>query len=780
MKKEKEFTSPLESATRKRIDEILKNIGWKTDEFGKECNVFTERPRTTEEKKQIKNNFPKGKFPDYVLYSSDEFKPIAIIEAKRQGQKLEGALDQAKDYAECLGINIIFAVDGSIVEARDITTNNRLKSDGLLITELINEKLVLRFIKEGSEIYSPKEIAHTKSELIEVFSFANELLRQEGMREGVERFSEFSNLLFLKLVDEIEQDREANGEKRRLDKIYCWSYFNKKPARELLDYINDTVLPKLVGKYNHSGDVFEEKLGIQNPSILKKIVDKLSEVKLSNTESDVKGDAFEYFLKNSITVGNDLGEYFTPRHIVKLIVDLIDPNFGETVYDPCCGTGGFLIEAFKHIKKKCKLTIDNVKFLENKTIYGRELTGTAKIAKMNMILAGDGHTNIKQMDSLSEPIKEKYDVILTNYPFSQSTEYSSLYGLNTKEGNPIFLKHVIDALKPEGRAGVVVPDGVLFGKGSDYIKVRKLLVETCNVKAVIQLDTAVFRPYTAQPTSILIFEKKKQTEKVWFFEVTEDGFKKTTSKKGRPPIKKDDLPTLRALWNDKQETDKSFFADFDKIKGSREDYKLFMNYHKPRREIKNPKELGEICKDFVLGGTPAIKNKEYYGDKYLWVNISDMKSKEITDTERKLSEKGKEYLTKGKDGGKEINKGTLLMSFKLTLGKTAFAGKNLFTNEAIVGLIPNDEDDETFGEYLYYVLPLIDYMPYAQRASKGYTLNKDLLPTVEIPFPSKEERKKVIQRLKGLIEEYKEKKEEYKQDLVVREKAINGYMESLL
>ena len=775
---EKTLEQFMESATRKLIDETLKNLGWKTNEFGSSCNVFTERPRTEKERQNIKTKFPKGKFPDYVLYSSDEFKPIAIIEAKRTGQNLNKALKQAKEYAECLGINFIFAVDGSIVEAREVKSNDSLKLDGFTITELVNEKSLLRFIDGGAEIFSPKEIVHTKNELIEIFSYADELLRQEGMREGVERFTEFSNLLFLKLIDEIEEDREKKGEKRRLEKRYCWSNFNKKPAQELLDYINDTVLDKLVGKYNGSGDVFQKQLGIKNPNILKKIVDKLSELTLSNTDSDIKGDAFEYFLKNSISVGNDLGEYFTPRHIVKLIVDLVDPNFGDLVYDPCCGTGGFLIEAFRHIKSKVNPTKENLSFLENKTIHGRELTGTSKIAKMNMILAGDGHTNIKQMDSLSQPVKEKYDVVLTNFPFSQKTEFGNLYKLNTVEANPIFLKHIIDSLKPDGKAGVVVPDGVLFGKSNDYVKVRKELVEKCNIKAIIQLDPAVFRPYTAQPTSILIFEKKPQTEKIWFFEVIEDGFKKTSSKKGRPPIKKDDLPLLRTLWNDKQKTEKSFFVDFDTIKQPLEKpaYKLFMNFYKPRRKIKNPKEIGEICEEPILGQTPSKKNKEYYGEKYLWSTIADMKGKYIKDTVMKLSEKGKDYF----NPKKKIKKNTLLMSFKLTLGKTAFAGEDLFTNEAICGLIPKDKTDETISEYLYYILPLTNYIPYAQRASKGLTLNKDLVPTVEIPFPSKSERENIIEKLKYMTNNLNQKKEEFKKDIKRRETEINDFMESLI
>lgn len=769
----KTFTQPLESATRKRIDENLNNLNWHTDEFKKDCNVFTERPRTEQESSKIRKKYPKGKFPDYVLYSSDDFKPIGIIEAKRPGQNIEKAIKQGIGYAQCLDINVVFAIDGSIIEAREVKSDSNLKLDGILITELITEQLLLRFACEGAEIHSPKNIVHTKSELIEIFSYANDLLRQEGMRVGVERFTEFSNLLFLKLIDEIEEDREKQGEARRLDKRYCWSSFNKKPAKELLDYINDTVLPKLVDKYNSSGDVFQKELGMKNATILKKIVDKLSMLSLANTDSDIKGDAFEYFLKNSITVGNDLGEYFTPRHIVKLIVDFVDPDFGDTVYDPCCGTGGFLIEAFRHIRRKCKPTKSNIKFLENNTIYGRELTGTAKIAKMNMILAGDGHVNIRQMDSLSKTVIGEFDIVLTNYPFSQKTEYSGLHGMTTTEGNPVFLKHIIDSLKPGGKAGIVVPDGVLFGSANDYIKVRKLLVDTCNVIAVIQLDTAVFRPYTAQPTSILLFEKGKQTDKVWFFEVIEDGFKKTTSKKGRPPINKDDLPVLRSLWNDKVTTEKSFFVDADKIRSS--SYKLFMNYYKPRKPIRNPKELGAICEDPILGGTPSKKDKEYYGGRHLWATITDMKQKHIVDTELKLSEKGKEYLS-----SKLIKKGTLLMSFKLTLGKTAFAGKDLYTNEAICGLVPKDKSDDSISEYLYYILPLINYIPYAQRASKGFTLNKDLVSTVEIPFPSKQKRVQIINQLKSMLEKLDAEKARFEKEIKEMEKGIDTFFENVL
>lgn len=728
------LTNPLESGTRKKIDQILINLGWETNESAPKCNVYTERAKTVEQKKKFK-----GKKPDYVLYKTNSDTPIGIIEAKREGQNLTKALNQAiKLYAKPLGVNTIFITDGTIVETFDIRTKSNLKLDGQLITDFISEKLLLRFHSEGSEIYSPERITYTKRELIKIFSDANDLLREEGIREGIERFTEFSNLLFLKLISELEQDREDNGEPRRIEEKYCWEAFNKKNAEEMLDYINKIILPRLVARYNHSGDVFQSELKIQNPENLKLIVDKLSELKLLDAESDVKGDAFEYFLKNSVSVGNDLGEYFTPRHIVKLMVDLVDPKFEEKVYDPCCGTGGFLIQSFRHIMKKCKLTPTNLEILEEKTIWGREITSTAKIAKMNMIIIGDGHTNIHQLDSLKEPVKEEFEVVITNFPFSQKTKYSSYYGFSTRDANPIFLKHVIDSLTPDGRAGVIVPDGLLFDKNSEYVKIRKLLVKNCNLKAVIQLDPFVFKPYTGQPTSILIFEKGKQTEKVWFFDLINDGFKKTMSKKGRPSIKENDLPLLRGLWADKEKSSNSFSVNFDKIKNN--NYKLTMNAYKKKISRKTPiKTLEELCKPPMLGGTPPRQDLECWNGDNHWVKISDMNTKVITDTEEKITGKGIE-----KSSVKKIPKDTLIFSFKLTIGKVAIAGKDLYTNEAIVGIVPKNKEDKLLTNYLYHVLPTIDYVPYAQRATKGFTLNKDSILEVEVPFPDKTIRKKIV------------------------------------
>ena len=729
------LTKTLESATRKKIDLILSNLGWVTDEASKNCNVFTERAKTTEQNKKFK-----GKKPDYVLYKTGTDEPIAIIEAKRSGQSLQKALEQAISlYAKPLGVHIIFITDGSIVESYDCRDETNLKLDDQIITDFISEKQTLRFIEQGSHIYTPEKVTYTKRELISVFSEANDLLRKEGIREGIERFAEFSNLLFLKLISEIEEDKENNKEERILEKKYCWESFYQLPPEQMLEYINNVILPRLVNKYNHSGDVFQKELLIKSPENLKKIVDKLTNLKLLNAESDIKGDAFEYFLKNSVSVGTDLGEYFTPRHIVKLIVELVDPKFGDKVYDPACGTGGFLIEAFRNIKNKCKQTKENIKILKEDTIYGREISGTAKIAKMNMIIIGDGHNNIQQMDSLKSPVKSEYNVVLANFPFSQTTDYSSLYGFNSEDANPVFMKHIIDSMVDGGTAGVVVPEGLLFDENAEYIKIRRIILEQCNLIAVIKLHEFVFKPYTGQPTSILIFQKGKQTKKVWFFDVKEDGFKKSGSKLGRPATDKNDLIFLRQLWTDKEDSEQSFSVDIDTIRDQK--YKLSMDKYRQRSGQTNFVKLGDVC-DIVIGGTPSRNNPTYWGGKNLWVKIRDMNNTPyIQETDEKITDIGVK-----ESNVKLLKKGTLLFSFKLTIGKVSIADKDLYTNEAIAGIVPKDES-KVLPKYLYYLLPRVDYTSYLQRATKGKTLNRDIMKVIEIPLPSIAEQKRIVAKL---------------------------------
>lgn len=569
------LTRSLESATRKQIDLILSNLGWNIDESSKDCNVFTERAKTVEQNSKFR-----GLNPDYVLYKSGTDGPIAIIEAKRKGKSVDQAIvDSYEKYAKPLGVRIIFAYDGAFFKSWHTEAQKELSIDGAVVTQLVPEKKLLRFLKEG---YSISEVTptvkHSRSELISIFKWANDLLRKEGLRKGIERFTEFANLIFLKLISELEHEREKNEEPRILDVQYCWEAFADMNEVPMMNYVNDTVLPKLVEDYNHSGEVFQSKLLIKSSKTLKSIVGKLSSINLMDADSDVKGDAFEYFIKDSVTVGNDLGEYFTPRHIVNLMIELIEPKFGEKIYDPTCGTGGFLIASFNYIKRRCAKTKENYRILREETVYGRELTNTAKIAKMNMILTGDGHTNIKQMDSLENPVEEEYDVVLANIPYGQSTDYGGLYFIPSNDGDSVFIQHIFKSLKKEGRAAVVVPEGLLF-KGGDMLKTRKYLLKNTDILGVISLPQGVFRPYADNKTDIIVFQRNKTgTKSVWFCDLTADGFDLKSD--FRRPVDENDIPDLLEKWVDKTESEKSWKADFSTISANK--YSLVAKNYAPK------------------------------------------------------------------------------------------------------------------------------------------------------------------------------------------------------
>ena len=307
--------------------------------------------------------------------------------------------------------------------------------NGEEIDEFIREALALRFLKTHEvNTVSPK-VQYDRKELIRIFDEANNMLRGEGLRAGIERFGEFANILFLKLISESEQIKRESGIKTNFDISCSWDSIKQIAPTARIGYINHTVYERLNTLYNT--DIFTP-LQIRDESILKDIMDKLDPLMLTDVDSDVKGDAFEYFLRASTATKNDLGEYFTPRHIVKTMVRLVNPQIGEKVYDPFCGTGGFLIESFRHVYNNMARTEDNLTTLRESTVYGNEITNTARITKMNMILAGDGHSNIQMLDSLANPIdgtstwlddKGKvhhngFDIVLANMPYSQKTKYA--------------------------------------------------------------------------------------------------------------------------------------------------------------------------------------------------------------------------------------------------------------------------------------------------------------------------------------------------------------------
>ena len=529
-------TTPLEAETRVLIDRSLENLGWKLK--GKDKNVFFEQPKTELERKKLG-----GKRPDYVLYSKESEKPLIVIEAKKKGSRIDEALEQGIGYARAIDAPLVFATDGVFCKAFHTGANRPPILNGEEVDEFIREALALRYLTSYEvNTVSPK-VQYDRKELIRIFDEANNMLRGEGLRAGIERFGEFANILFLKLISESEQAKKERGEPTKFDMACSWDAIKGIPASTRIEYINKTVYDKLNALYET--DIFTP-LQIKDTGILKDIMDKLDPLMLTDVDSDVKGDAFEYFLKASTSTKNDLGEYFTPRHIVKTMVRLVNPQIGEKIYDPFCGTGGFLIESFRYIYNNMARTDANLALLRENTVYGNEITNTARITKMNMILAGDGHSNIEMKDSLANPVDgtetymdesgkihhRGFDIVLANMPYSQKTKYGSLYDLPSTNGDSICVQHCMKAINsaaPNGRMALVVPEGFLFRK--DLTKTREYLLDHCQLQSIISLPQGVFLPYTGVKTDIIyatkVNQKVKSSEKkktFWYFDVKSDGY----------------------------------------------------------------------------------------------------------------------------------------------------------------------------------------------------------------------------------------------------------------
>ena len=744
-------TMPLEAETRILIDRTLQNLGWKLD--GKDKNVFYEQPRTEAERKKLG-----GKRPDYVLYSKDSDKPLIVIEAKKKGSRIDTALEQGISYARAIEAPLVFATDGVFCKAFHTVANRPPILNGEEIDEFIRETLALRYLTSYEvNTVSPK-VQYDRKELIRIFDEANNMLRGEGLRAGIERFGEFANILFLKLISESEQIKRENGIETKFDPACSWESIKNIPSSTRIEYINKTVYDKLNALYNT--DIFTP-LQIRDASILKEIMDKLDPLMLTDVDSDVKGDAFEYFLKASTATKNDLGEYFTPRHIVKTMVRLVNPQIGEKVYDPFCGTGGFLIESFRYIYNNMPRNPKTLAQLREETVYGNEITNTARITKMNMILAGDGHSNIQMMDSLANPVEGKYDVVLANMPYSQKTKYGSLYDLPSTNGDSICVQHcmkAINSLSENGRMALVVPEGFLFRK--DLAKTREYLLENCQLQSIISLPQGVFLPYTGVKTDIIyatkVNQKIKKSERrknFWYFDVKSDGYTLDNHRR------KLDTPSDISKYEEYRKLDKDQTEDMlkvgfeiiplDKVRqnsyilvGSRyrttttqSKYETVnfseiatltrgVNYQKSQQTTYRTNNIILPADNITLTGELDIV-KEIYVDET--VSLPDEKRLKKDDIFICMSSGSKEHI-----------------------GKVAYIDQN--TNcyaGGFMGIIRTNPT-KCLSKYLYfYLLASEKYRNEIKMLTQGANINNisSTINSIKIPLPSIETQKKIIEEL---------------------------------
>ena len=315
---------------------------------------------------------------------------------------------------------------------------------------------------------------------------------------------------------------------------------------------------------------------------------------------DLKGDMYEYLLSKLSQSGTN-GQFRTPRHIIDLIVSIVNPQPGMRICDPACGTAGFLISSYTHILRNHTKPADLARgiidgnllkpkqwsFIEQQAFTGFDNDANmVKIAILNLYLhqlekAGIEHHNPLTTTQGGQYPGPKFDIILANPPFAGRVQKESILAdinLETRDTELLFLKWFLDHLTDTGRAGVIVPNGVLFGSGKADRKVRELLLTTCDLQAVIALPSGVFKPYSGVGTAIFIFQKGRPTESVWFYELTADGLSLDDK---RAPIEANDIPDILTKWPDREEGPNSFRVPIEKIREN--GWQLMPGRYKPVR-----------------------------------------------------------------------------------------------------------------------------------------------------------------------------------------------------
>lgn len=318
---------------------------------------------------------------------------------------------------------------------------------------------------------------------------------------------------------------------------------------------------------------------LPTPLVLSKVVDSLDEIyKMMNEiqTADVRGDVYEYLLEKIAQSGRN-GQFRTPRHIIRMMVEMMDPSSDEVICDPACGTSGFLIAAGEYLKEKKKEEIffdkQKKEHYMNHMFHGYDMDRTMlRIGAMNMMTHGIENPFIEYRDSLSDQNQDKgkYSLILANPPFKGSLDAESVSGdllkvCKTKKTELLFLALFVRMLKVGGRCACIVPDGVLFGSSKAHKDIRKEIVENQRLEAVISMPSGVFKPYAGVSTAILIFTKTEHggTDNVWFYDMTADGFSLDDK---RSPIAENDIPDIIERFKnldkeiDRKRTDKSFMV----------------------------------------------------------------------------------------------------------------------------------------------------------------------------------------------------------------------------
>ena len=363
-----------------------------------------------------------------------------------------------------------------------------------------------------------------------------------------------------------------------------WSVFHDFPAAQMYTVVQESVFPFIKNLHGDKNSAYSKYMDdaifkLPTPLLLSKVVDALDEIYrlMSGSQAaDVRGDTYEYLLSKISQSGLN-GQFRTPRHIIRMMVELMDPKADDVICDPACGTSGFLVSAGEYLKERRKEEIffnrQKKDHYMNHMFFGYDMDRTMlRIGAMNMMTHGIGNPFIEYRDSLSDqnPDKGKYSLILANPPFKGSLDADTVSAdllkvCKTKKTELLFLALFLRMLRIGGRCACIVPDGVLFGSSAAHKAIRQELVDCNRLEAVISMPSGVFKPYAGVSTAVLIFTKTGHggTDNVWFYDMTADGFSLDDK---RSPVAENDIPDIVARFHDPEDekerprTEKSFLV----------------------------------------------------------------------------------------------------------------------------------------------------------------------------------------------------------------------------
>src|SRR5947199_4814929 len=457
-----------------------------------------------------------------------------------------------------------------------------------------------------SRAISPSVTQTTTQSLGSLIKSARDIMRKDkGLNGDLDRLPMLTWIMFLKFLDDLELQRETEAElagkkfQRAIDPPYRWRDWAAKPegisGDELISFVNneEAVLPDgsrgpglfaylrgLTGR--NGGDrrdviatVFKGTINrMINGYLLRDVINKVGGIHFGSSEDlHTLGALYESMLREMRDAAGDSGEFYTPRPVVRFMVAVTDPKLGETILDPACGTGGFLVAAFEHLQKQCK-TVQDRQLLQRRSIFGGEAKPLPYLlAQMNLLLHGLESPQISSNNSLAVKIteigeKDRVDIILTNPPFGGEEERGIRDGFpsdkRTAETALLFLQLIMRKIRrppKPGRAAVVVPNGALFGDGV-CARIKEELLKEFNLHTIVRLPNGVFAPYTSIPTNILFFEACPPnpegfcTRETWYYEHPLPEGRKNYTK--TQPLQYEEFGPMRAWWENRAENERAW------------------------------------------------------------------------------------------------------------------------------------------------------------------------------------------------------------------------------